>query len=379
MYKYSLKYGKIMKKKFCFVTTGDIKKIATGKRALGMANPLHALGWDIYILMEDTPENRHRVALECNTNIHVHYFTAGSALKEIRQKNKIIKKLQPDYVYLCAFVIRNIVSVPTKCRILTEHSELQSYMNNSLLKEWRFRLTEYYSIFYSDGLLNASKYLQSLYTQRCKRIRIKKPMLYFPYAYNRNICTTNDTPIPFFKKPSDKYFLYMGRFVINYGCFTLVQAFKKIHTINPSLKLLLIGNGNAYQKVLSYIKEHNLEETIQATGYIEEEEIPTYFSQADAFLSPMNNTIQDWARCPSKLYMYLPYRKPIVTCRIGEPCEVLGEEGIYFKPSDVDSLVDAILRLAEQDQWTLDINPLEHEWEYRTHQFHQWITQTFEV
>lgn len=366
-----------MKKKICFVTTGDIKNIATAKRALGMANPLHALGWEVHIIMEDAAENRHRVALECNEQIHLHYFPASSAYQEVRRKNQIIRQIQPDYIYLCAFVFRNIVSVPSNCKILTEHSELQSRMNNSLLKEWRFRLTEYFSVLYTDGILNASLYLQKVYDQRCNRLGLKRPMLYFPYAYHRNICTSNNSPITFEKRKEERFFLFMGSMAVNYGCFTMIHAFEKIRETNPSLKLLLIGKGRAYNDVLSYIKEHQLENTIHTTGYIEEEEIPTYFSQADAFLSPMNDTPQDWARCPSKLYMYLPYQKPIITCRIGEPYEVLGEEGIYFKPSDVDSLVNAILRLAEQDQWTLVINPLEHEWEYRTHQFNDWIKEQF--
>lgn len=49
--------------KICSITTGDIKNIATAKRALGLANPLVDLGWDVSILMEDTEENRHRVSM----------------------------------------------------------------------------------------------------------------------------------------------------------------------------------------------------------------------------------------------------------------------------------------------------------------------------
>ena len=40
-------------KSICFVTTGDIKDIATAKRALGLANPLSDLGWQVSIIMED--------------------------------------------------------------------------------------------------------------------------------------------------------------------------------------------------------------------------------------------------------------------------------------------------------------------------------------
>lgn len=50
-------------KSICFITTGDIKNIATSKRALGLANPLVDLGYDVSILMEDTTENRKRVSL----------------------------------------------------------------------------------------------------------------------------------------------------------------------------------------------------------------------------------------------------------------------------------------------------------------------------
>ena len=46
------------------MATGDIKNIATAKRASGLANPLVDLGWDVSILMEDTEENRHRVSMK---------------------------------------------------------------------------------------------------------------------------------------------------------------------------------------------------------------------------------------------------------------------------------------------------------------------------
>ena len=65
-------------KSICFVTTGDIKDIATAKRALGLANPLSDLGWEVSIIMEDTEENKHRVRLECDERVHVFYFLHAS-------------------------------------------------------------------------------------------------------------------------------------------------------------------------------------------------------------------------------------------------------------------------------------------------------------
>ncbi len=96
-------------KKICFVTTGDIKDIATAKRALGLANPLSKLGWKVSILMEDCEENRHRVELECDNSIDVRYFKRGGLRSEQSSKNRFIKEINPDYLYICAFVPRNIV------------------------------------------------------------------------------------------------------------------------------------------------------------------------------------------------------------------------------------------------------------------------------
>ena len=94
--------------KICFITTGDIKNIATAKRALGMANPLIDLGWDVSILMEDTEENRHRVSMECSDKVKVYYFPHCSAFQEIKAKNKLIKEIQTLYIY--APLLREIQS-----------------------------------------------------------------------------------------------------------------------------------------------------------------------------------------------------------------------------------------------------------------------------
>ena len=366
----------------CFVTTGDIKNIATAKRALGMANPLVALGWDVSILMEDTEENHHRVGMECCDKVKVYYFSHCTAWQEIKAKNKMIKKINPDYLYICAFVMRNTVGIGHQCRKLVEHSELQSGIPDMKgMRKIHAYLNEFFSILYSDALLNASKYLQNVFNEKAKWVfKGKMPMMYFPYAYSDGIMKLEKIDrnmSEFCRYKNRKVFVFLGSIVRGYGAFTMIEAMGHIKDKHPEALLLMLGRGGDYKKACEYVLSHHLQDCVELPGFVSEEEISTYFSLADYFVSPMNDTVQDWARCPSKLYMYLPYNKPIVTCKIGEPHNVLGTEGYYFEPSSSQSLAETIVTLLENGKSTINVDPLEHEWKYRTSEFDKWIKSCF--
>lgn len=359
----------------CFITTGDIKSIATAKRALGLANHLSDLEWKVSIIMDDTEENHHRAELECDSRTKVYFLSYCSAFDEIQKKNTMIREIKPDVLYICAFVFRNIVAIRYKCIKLVEHSELQSSIQN-VTTIFRFRaiIQEVFSVIYADGVLNASKYLQLHFQKIAKRFCKKtKPMLHFPYAYNRDVCQICEDVTLIKKEKGHKYFVYLGSLAENYGVFTMIKAFELLHKSHPSFHLLLLGKGSAYTKVLHYVTEKSLDSFIHIPGFIKEEDISAYFTIADAFISPMNDTVQDWARCPSKLYMYLPYQKPIITCRIGEPYETLKEHGIYFEPNSSESLAKAISDMVEKKMWTLNIDPLKHEWKARAKELDCWL------
>ena len=75
--------------------------------------------------------------------------------------------------------------------------------------------------------------------------------------------------------------------------------------------------------------------------------------------------------------MYLPYKKPIITCKIGEPYNVLGGEGCYFEPSSSLSLAEAMIHLIESGVAAINVEPLKHEWKHRTAEFDKWVKNTF--
>lgn len=371
-----------MNRKITFVTTGDIKNIATAKRALGLANPLVELRWDVSILMENTEENRHRVQMECGEMVKVYYYPHCSMTEERKYKNELIKEINPDFLYICAFVTRNIVGISHRSKKLVEHSELQSGIPDMRgLRKLFCYIYEYYSIIYSDALLNASVYLQNIFRQRAKRIlRGKVPMLYYPYAFNPDVIKVVDIDytLPKFKRFENKVnFVFLGTVTRNYGVFTILEAVKELIKKEHDFQMLMLGRGRHYDEAKIYVENEGLSDVVYMPGFVEEEEISEYFSIATAFVSPMNDTIQDWARCPSKMYLYIPYKKPIITCKIGEPYEVLKEQGNYYMPGNSAEMYQQMKSIIKEKKTVINIKPEIHSWKTRAEELTEWIKNTF--
>ena len=112
-------------------------------------------------------------------------------------------------------------------------------------------------------------------------------------------------------------------------------------------------------------------------GFVDEEDISQYFSVASAFISPMNDTPQDWARCPSKMYLYLPYKKPIITCKIGEPYEILQDKGFYYASGNAKDMATQMKKIIENNKYTADAHAEKHSWNVRAQELDNWIKLTW--
>nr|WP_321486342.1 glycosyltransferase [uncultured Draconibacterium sp.] len=370
-----------MNKHILFVTTGDIKNVATMKRALGLANPMVELGWDVSIIAQNTIENRIRINIECSKKVNVIWFDSTNVWKEIKLKTSFCLNKKPSFIYLCSLSIRNYIIKPKVKRyskILVEHSELASSIKNfSSIKRLKFFLLEVYSIFYADYLVNASKYLMTYYSKLYKRfLKSKYEMHYSPYAYNSDVMSIEPKILTELneKFKYQKVFLYIGNMAENYGLFTMINAANQLKKHDNSFKLVLIGSGRHLNKAKEFVEQNNLSNNVIFTGYVSEEELSSYFRVADAFISPLNNTVQDWARCPSKIYMYLPFNKPILTSNIGEPREIFGDNGLYFDIEKENELLELFKNIFDGELESYNVDIQNHSWQKRAEDFNNWIS-----
>lgn len=367
-------------KSITFITLGDVTAIATMKRALGMADPLKDLGWNVSIITEDCEENRRRATIECSPEIAIHYYKKGTVSEEVKVKTDLIKQLKPNYIYFCSFSIRNRINkskLGYKPEIIVEHSELQSSIpDNKGLKKILAILTEYGSVFFASKLVCASKYLEVEYAKYAKRcLKPNIPISYSPYAFNFEVINSPMVVLDDLNKKysGKKVFLYMGTMTRNYGLFTMIDAVLELKKIRKDFILILMGRGRHLEEAKQFVDKKGIEDVVEFPGYIPEDSLSSYFRIADAFISPVNNSIQDIARCPSKIYMYLPFKKPVFTCALGEPKEIFKEKGYYFDNTSPLSLSKLMAKLYNDNNKQINIDIEKHSWKQRSMDFNQWI------
>ena len=353
--------------KVCIITTGDIKTFATIKGATALATALNKKGHDASLVLMNTENNKNRVKLEC-PNIKVFWFDKTNMIKEIFRKNQIIKNGQFDIIYCVSFGLRNFAYKMfdnKKFVSILEHSELQSavVIQNKKIVRWLLNLIlDKISLLLFSGHICTSKYLYNKFNKEKKKI----VSLYSIYAYSSDLISINDhLSNKLLKKFKNKKVLcYMGTLIENYGILDVVSAIKKLKKTHTNFILLIIGSGKDKEKMLQIINRENLDNYVHVANYVPEEDLYTYFKNSDAFIAPLRNTLQDRARSPSKLFMYMHFNKPIITARIGESKEIFSNYDFYYNPDEPDTMSTAIEKaLFFSDYWKPKWNSLDFTWE----------------
>ena len=359
-----------------FVTFGNFDGHATLKRATGMAGALAAEGVQVTLLLEDCTVNREKVTLECPSASIVWHRRGGSALKERSEKSRNLLELKPDVVWICGVGLRNWVKRPSKeCILLGDHSELFSTLKNGFLYCARYWLTEWLSCWLLDGHICASRFLESFYRRRLKLLGRSVQVHYSPYAFSP----------PAQVERSDLWGLegkqcvfYLGSFREAYDMWTMLHALVQLVHTRDDCVAILGGRGPDETEAKAWVEAEGLADKIRMVGYISEADMPAAMAEADVFLCPLLDTKQDWARCPSKLFMYYPFRKPIVTCAIGEAEALLEEDGFYYTPGDASSMAEQIVEALDFEGYQSVADPDKYTWNSRARSFLNWFEENYQ-
>ena len=366
--------------RICFVTTSVISKHANMKRAFGLAQPLIRAGHDVTICMEDSPDNA--AVLDAIPGCKSLLYKKATLWSERRQKNRLLKSREFDFVHLCGLGWRNALIPPlarSVCMII-DHAELESsFVGTSFVRRKAQQVLELLSVLTYRNVVVASQYLERFFRGTSQTLHLRRNILYLPYA--AALPTSKETRVGGTDRnagwgiASSRLIMYTGNLYPAYGVMDIVSALIKLRNKRTDWMCVLTGRGPAREQLQNQIDAAGLQEVIRLIGRVPDDELESWMRAADVFVSPLQDTITDWARCPSKTYMYIMYEKPIVTCRIGENYTALGNSGFYYSPGDVDSMGEAIdAALDVPPDWRPGYRKEDHTWAARAKSYEAWLS-----
>jgi glycosyltransferase involved in cell wall biosynthesis len=126
--------------------------------------------------------------------------------------------------------------------------------------------------------------------------------------------------------------VYMGNFYPNWDLDLIFHAFLKLKEQGLMFPLFLMGDGPDVPNWQDFVLKNGLT-NITFAGHVTGESLWQHLRHAHVLLFPIRPTLINKTRCPSKTLAYAQARRPVITCKVGEVGEMLGNKALYVEPS----------------------------------------------
>ena len=139
---------------------------------------------------------------------------------------------------------------------------------------------------------------------------------------------------------------FVGTLKAWHGLNVLMEAFAQFHARQPCARLLIVGNGPEYEKLVAETATRGLGGSIHFTGSVDAAEVPGWLASMDAAVAPYP-PLANFYFSPLKVYEYMAGRLPVVASRIGQLEKLIVPEvtGLLVPPGDAEALAGALERL----------------------------------
>jgi glycosyltransferase involved in cell wall biosynthesis len=163
--------------------------------------------------------------------------------------------------------------------------------------------------------------------------------------------------------PNDIVVCFVGSFSYWHGVAVLEQAIRslldKTERLSCPVKFLLVGDGPLAPNLRNALEPYTQNGPVTFTGAIPHKSVRTYLDAADILLSPhmpMPGGIPFFGS-PTKLFEYMAMGKAIVASALDQIAEVLehGRTALLVKPGNAGEVVEAIKRLAADEQLRIEL------------------------
>lgn len=256
----------------------------------------------------------------------------------------LIKKLKIDIVHFpCPwFIPSNIKSVVTVHDITEFHIQKYSLINNYIKKKMikkTFEMSSDIIVVSGSTFTDISKYFRgNIYTiyngVGGTSQKVNRPEILRKY----NLLT-------------QKYFVFIGTLQKHKNIDNLIEAYNIFSSLHAEIKLVLIGKkDNALNEINKKIKKFNLENSVQITGYLSEEEKDSILQEAFCLLYP---SLYEGFGFP--ILDAQSRGIPVITSNISSMPEVAGDGALLVDPKDPESIAIAMAELIKNNKLRIEL------------------------
>jgi glycosyltransferase involved in cell wall biosynthesis len=154
----------------------------------------------------------------------------------------------------------------------------------------------------------------------------------------------------------DFYILYLGGYELHKNVLTLIHAYTYVaQALGPDYPLLLAGRKPAaapptFPDYDDYIRRSNLGDRVRWIGFVDEEDKPVLYRNAEVFAFPSRH--EGFGLPPLEA---MACGTPVVTSDSGSLPEVVGAAGFAVDPDDPRTMAGAIISLVMQEELAADL------------------------
>ena len=159
-------------------------------------------------------------------------------------------------------------------------------------------------------------------------------------------------------EPSKDHFVVMYSGVLGLGYdFDVVLEAARLLDKNDDIVFVIRGVGELAPRLKKAISERGLRNVVLDTHFLPKDELVALLGSADIFVLPMACMSFVELGLPTKIFEYQAYGKPIICISKGEAARYIEAtgSGLIIDPTDVDSLVEAIVRLYKDRQLGVEL------------------------
>lgn len=153
--------------------------------------------------------------------------------------------------------------------------------------------------------------------------------------------------------PSGFRLMFAGNIGASQDFPTILDAAERLKD-DHRIHWLIVGDGRMRPWVEEEAARRGIGHTVHLLGAYPLEDMPWFFTQADAMLVTLKKDPTFAATIPGKLQSYLAFGKPIVAALSGEGAQVVEEArgGIVCSPGDAEGLALAVSRMSSLPEST---------------------------